>query len=77
VTVQAPAAEIAGRLPAAIMIEPVDQHTCVIDVGSDTPHMLALNLGMLDADFRIDESASPELTAHLRMLAARYAQAVG
>ncbi|WP_371778670.1 helix-turn-helix transcriptional regulator [Streptosporangium subroseum] len=77
VTVRAPAAEIAGRLPAAITIEPVDHNTCVIDVGSDTPHMLALNLGMLDADFRIDESASPELAEHLRMLSARYARAVG
>jgi predicted DNA-binding transcriptional regulator YafY len=77
VTVRAPAAEIAGRLPAAITVEPVDDATCVIGVGSDTPHMLALYLGMLDADFEIDGSAAPELAEHLRTLAARYARAVG
>jgi hypothetical protein len=77
VTVHAPAADIAGRLPAAITVKPVDQDTCVIDVGSDTPYMLALNLGMLDADFQIDESAAPELAEHLRALSARYARALG
>jgi predicted DNA-binding transcriptional regulator YafY len=77
VTVRAPAAEIAGRLPAAIRIEPVDKNTCVIDVGSDTSHMLAFNLGMLDADFEIDESAAPELAEYLRTLSARYARATG
>ncbi len=75
VTVHASAAEIAGRLPAVITVEPVDQNTCVIDVGSDTPHMLALYLGLLDADFQIDESAAPELAEHLRTLSARYARA--
>jgi predicted DNA-binding transcriptional regulator YafY len=77
VTVRAPAAEIAGRLPAAITVEPVDQNTCVILVGSDTPYMLALYLGMLDADFQIDESAAPELAEYLRTLSARYARAIG
>jgi predicted DNA-binding transcriptional regulator YafY len=77
VTVHAPAVDIAGRLPAAITVEPVDQNTCVIDVGSDTPYMLALNLGLLDADFQIDESAAPELAEHLRTLSARYARAIG
>ncbi len=77
VTVHAPAAEIAGRPPAAITIEPVDHDTCVIDAGSDTPHMLALNLGLLDADFQVDESAAPGLARCLRGLSARYARAVG
>ncbi len=52
VTVHAPAAVIASRLPAAISVEPVDAQTCVIEVGSDNAYMLALNLGLLDADFR-------------------------
>jgi hypothetical protein len=39
--------------------------------------MLALYLGLLDADFRIDESETPELAEHLRILSARYAHAVG
>jgi hypothetical protein len=76
VTVQAPAADTAGRLPAAITVEATGPDTCVIDVGSDTPLMLALYLGMLDADFVIDEPA-PELAECLRTLSARYARAAG
>jgi predicted DNA-binding transcriptional regulator YafY len=76
VTVHAPAAQIAGRLPAAITVEPVDENTCTIDVGSDSPHMLALNLGMLDADFQIDVSSAPELAGYLHTLSARYARAI-
>jgi hypothetical protein len=77
VTIDAPAAEIADRLPAAITVEPTGPGTCVIEAGSDTPHMLALYLGMLATDFRVDESAAPELAGHLRELSARYARAVG
>jgi predicted DNA-binding transcriptional regulator YafY len=76
VTVHAPAAQIAGRLPAAITVEPVDENTCTIEVGSDSPHMLALNLGMLDADFQIDVSTAPELAGYLHTLSARYARAI-
>jgi hypothetical protein len=43
--------------------------------GSDTAAMLALYLGLLDADFQIDESAAPELAECLRTLSARYARA--
>ncbi len=75
VTVHASAAQIAGRLPAVITVEPTGPNTCVIDVGSDTPHLLALYLGLLDADFQIDESAAPELAECLRTLSARYAHA--
>ena len=77
VTVDAPAAEIADQLPATITVEPTGPATCVIEAGSDTPRMLALYLGMLDTDFRVDESAAPELAGHLRTLSARYARAVG
>jgi predicted DNA-binding transcriptional regulator YafY len=77
VTVHAPAAQIAGRLPAGITVEPVDTATSVIDVGSDSPAMLALYLGLLEADFTVDESAAPELAQCLRALSARYARAAG
>jgi biotin operon repressor len=76
VTVQAPAELVADRLPATIAVEPAGQDTCVIDVGSDTPHMLALYLGLLDADFAVDETAAPELAQCLRTLSARYERAV-
>jgi len=77
VTVHAPAAVIATRLPAAITIEPLDAERCVIHVGSDNPAMLALYLGMLDADFTVDPVSAPELAEHLRTVAARYARAAG
>ena len=77
VTVAAPAAEIADRLPAVITVEPTGPDACVIEAGSDTPQMLALYLGMLEVDFRLDESETPELAEHLRVLSARYARAVG
>jgi predicted DNA-binding transcriptional regulator YafY len=77
VTVHAPAAAIAGRLPAAITVWPVDERTCRIDVGSDNPHALALHLGLLDADFEVDRAAAPELTDQLGTLAARFARAAG
>jgi predicted DNA-binding transcriptional regulator YafY len=74
VTVHAPAALVAARLPPAVAVEAVDERTCVADVGSDTPQMLAVYLGMLDADFEVVEPA--ELVEHLRMLADRYRHAV-
>jgi predicted DNA-binding transcriptional regulator YafY len=76
VMVQAPAADIAGRLPAAITVAPAGPETCTISAGSDTAQMLALYLGMLDADFTVDEAAAPELAECLRTLSARYARAV-
>jgi predicted DNA-binding transcriptional regulator YafY len=72
VRVHAPAAMVAGRLPPAVVVEAVDEHTCVIDVGSDTPQMLVLYLGMLDVDFDVED---PELVEQLRTLADRYRRA--
>jgi predicted DNA-binding transcriptional regulator YafY len=76
VTVNAPAVHVAKRLPATITVEALDDNTCAIDVGADSPEMLALYVGMLDADFRIDPAAAPELARHLRALAARYRRAL-
>jgi len=73
VTVHAPAAVVTARLPPAVLVEAVDEHTCVVDVGSDTPQMLAVYLGMLDVDFEVDEP--PELVEQLRTLADRYRRA--
>ncbi len=75
VTVHAPADQIAARLPPAVRVEPVDEHTCVVTAGSDTPHMLATYLGMLDTDFHFDAADAPELAAHLRKIADRYQRA--
>jgi predicted DNA-binding transcriptional regulator YafY len=73
VTVHAPAELIAGRLPPAVVVEAVDQRSCIVNVGSDTPQMLAAYLGMLDADFDVD--GPPELVERLRTLADRYRRA--
>jgi predicted DNA-binding transcriptional regulator YafY len=74
VIVHAPATVIAGRLPPAVLVEAVDEQTCIVSVGSDTPQMLALYLGMLDADFEVGEA--PELVEQLRTLADRYRRAI-
>jgi hypothetical protein len=55
-------------------VEAVDEHSCVVDAGSDTPHMLALYLGMLDADFEVRQP--PELVEQLAALAERYRRAI-
>jgi predicted DNA-binding transcriptional regulator YafY len=74
VRVHAPAALVAGRLPPAVQVEAVDEHTCIVSVGSDTPQMLAVYLGLLDVDFEVVEP--PELVEQLRTLADRYRRAV-
>jgi predicted DNA-binding transcriptional regulator YafY len=74
VRVHAAAAAVAGRLPPAVLVEAVDEHTCIVSVGSDTPHMLAVYLGMLDVDFEVEEP--PELVERLLTLADRYRRAV-
>jgi hypothetical protein len=75
VRVHAPAAELARRLPRAIVLEPIDDHTCLAQVGADNPAMLALYLGMLGADFEVVDA--PELRDHLRELGGRYLRAAG
>jgi predicted DNA-binding transcriptional regulator YafY len=74
VKVHASAEEVAARLPPAVAVESVDERTCLVDVGSDSSSMLAVWLGMLDADFEVDDC--PELADHLRKLAGRYSRAV-
>jgi hypothetical protein len=58
-----------------VLVEAVDEHTCVVDVGSETPLLLAVYLGMIDADFDVAEP--PELVEQLRVLADRYRRASG
>ena len=46
----------------------------MFEPGSDYPEMLALYLGLLDADFTVVDS--PELVSALRTLAGRYQRAI-
>jgi predicted DNA-binding transcriptional regulator YafY len=73
VTVHAPAREIVRRLPDAVAVEAVDDRTCLVHAGADTPHLLAVHIAMLDADFEVD--GPPELVAALRRIAGRLARA--
>ena len=74
VIVHAPAAYVAGRLPVPAEIQPLGEDRCVFEPGSDNPEMLAMYLGMLGADFTIEDS--PELATELRNLAERYLRAI-
>jgi predicted DNA-binding transcriptional regulator YafY len=74
VIVHAPAAYVRDRLPIPVNVESLGEDRCVFEPGSDHLQMLALYLGLLDADFEITDS--PELVAALRDLAARYQRAI-
>jgi predicted DNA-binding transcriptional regulator YafY len=76
ITVYAPAAQLAERLPAAVgTVEALDERTSLLRTGSDHPAMLAAWLSMLGADFTV--AGSPELVEALRVLAGRYQRAIG
>ncbi|MEU3166324.1 YafY family protein [Streptosporangium sp. NPDC006930] len=71
VVVHAPADVVTERVnPAVGVVEAVDEHTCVLNTGADSLHVIAVYLGMLDLDFEVTEP--PELVEHMRALAARY-----
>jgi len=74
VIVHAPAAYVRSRLPIPVEVEPLGEDRCAFEPGSDHPEMLALYLGMLDADFTIVDS--PELVDALRKLTRRYQRAI-
>jgi predicted DNA-binding transcriptional regulator YafY len=73
VIVKASAQAIAERVPRDLLIEPIDDKTCLVYAKSNSVEMLALYLGMLDADFTVTEP--PELVARMGTLAQRYAAA--
>jgi len=73
VIVHASAAHVRDRLPIPIDVEPLNDNRCVLEPGSDNPQLLALYLGMLDADFEIVDS--PQLVDALRQIAERYQRA--
>ena len=74
VIVHAPAAYVRSRLPIPLEVESQGEDRCAFEPGSDHPEMLALYLGMLDADFTIVDS--PELVDVLRKLTRRYQRAI-
>lgn len=74
VAIDAPAAEVLARInPTVGVVETVDEARCVLVTGGDSVETVAVWIGMLGLDFHVTEP--PELVAHLRTLAARYARA--
>jgi len=75
VTVFAPAAAVSERIgPYVGTVTAVDDRTCVLDTGSDSMRTMAVYLGFLGWDFRVD--APQELVAEVRALAERYERAL-
>lgn len=75
VVVHAPASYVRSRMPIPVDVEELADDRCAFTPGSDNPTMLALYLGMLDAEFEAGDS--PELSQALRALAARFTRAAG
>jgi hypothetical protein len=74
VIVHAPASYVRGRPPIPVEVSPLGPDRCVFEPGSDYPEMLALYLGLLDADFTVVDS--PELVSALSVLAGRFQRAI-
>jgi predicted DNA-binding transcriptional regulator YafY len=74
VIVHAPASYVLSRLPMPIEVESLGEDRCRFEPGSDHPEMLALYLGLLDADFTVVDS--PELMAALRKLTSRFQRTI-
>jgi len=70
VVVHAAAVVITERVPRGIVVEPVDDETCVVYAKANTIEMLTLYLGMMDADFTVTEP--PELVKRLRKMSERF-----
>ena len=73
VKVHAPAAALAERVPHEVVIEPIDDESCFVYSRANSIEMLALYLGMLDADFTVTEP--PELVDQLAKLSRRFGAA--
>ena len=75
-TVHAPAAEIAKRLPwAGGALEPIDAQRCEYRTSDDDLEWLAIRIAMLGVD--VDVHEPPELIARLDVLARRLRRATG
>jgi len=74
VSFHAPAAVVAERIsPAAGIVEPLDDQTCVVTYGGESVRTLGVFVGMVGVDFTVHEP--PELVAHVAELADRYRRA--
>jgi len=73
IRIHAPLDQVRPLLPLAVDVSSDGPDRCIIEAGSDTPHQLALYIGLLDTDFEILEP--PDLAAAFARLAERYQRA--
>ena len=74
VLVHAAAVVLTERVPRGVVVEPVDDETCVVYAKANTIETLTLYLGMMDVDFTVTEP--PELVDRLRKVSERFLSAV-
>ena len=75
ITVLAPASEVMARInPAVGIVEPIDDETCLLITGADSVATMAVYVGLLDMDIRVDDP--PELVDRMKVLSRRYGEAV-
>jgi predicted DNA-binding transcriptional regulator YafY len=74
-TMHGGAREVADEVPPTIgVVEPIDEHTCTLRIGSDSLDQLAVWTAAFGFEFEIREP--PELIEHIRTLTARLSRAV-
>ncbi|MCL6734183.1 helix-turn-helix transcriptional regulator [Streptomyces neyagawaensis] len=72
VTLHEPVSAVADRVwPGMGVLEPLDDHSCLLHLGADTPRDLAWMITSVDADFSLAPDAPPELTEALHTQATR------
>jgi hypothetical protein len=73
IRVHAPIDQVRVLLPLAVDVSADGPDRCIIEAGSDTPHQLALYVGLLDRDFQVLDP--PDLAEAFIRLAERYQRA--
>ncbi|WP_106246846.1 helix-turn-helix transcriptional regulator [Allonocardiopsis opalescens] len=73
VTVHASAEQLRPWLSAAVQVEAVDERTCLVHAGAESPRLLAAYLAMLDLDFEVD--GPPELLDAMAVIERRLRRA--
>jgi hypothetical protein len=76
VLLHAPYAEMAKRVsPLTGVLEAVDENTCLLEAGGESPHSLVLYIALLGVEFEI---LAPPLLKHAALeLSARFTRAAG
>ncbi|MGW4396036.1 helix-turn-helix transcriptional regulator [Amycolatopsis nivea] len=73
--IDAPADQVLARInPTVGVVEPIDEHQCVLVTGADSLDTVAVYIGMLMMDFTVE--SPPELIPRLQLLSERYSRAV-